>query len=128
MIQRELHSLDVPAGARVLEIGTGSGYSSALLAELVGPDGTVVSVDVDEHLVGWANLLHHQRGLTTVRCHHADGLAGYPREAPFDRIVAWCTPPRLPMSWIDQLIPGGRLVACLPVAALPSTTVIATIT
>ncbi|GAA2531082.1 hypothetical protein Ahu01nite_094800 [Winogradskya humida] len=128
MIQRELRSLDVPAGARVLEVGTGSGYSGALLAELVGPDGIVVSVDVDEHLVGWANLLHHQRGLTTVRCHHADGMAGYPDEAPFDRIVAWCTPPRLPRSWIDQLTPGGRLVVCLPVAALPSTTVIATIT
>jgi protein-L-isoaspartate(D-aspartate) O-methyltransferase len=71
--------------------------------------------------------LQNQRGLTTVRCHHADGMAGYPREAPFDRIVAWCTPPRLPRSWIDQLTPGGRLVVCLPVAALPSTTVIATI-
>jgi protein-L-isoaspartate(D-aspartate) O-methyltransferase len=126
-IHRELRALEVPAGARVLEIGTGSGYSSVLLAELVGPRGRVVSVDVDAHLVGWANLLHHQRGLTTVRCHHADGLGGYPSEAPYERIVAWCTPPRLPRSWIDQLAPGGRLVACLPVAALPSTTVIATI-
>jgi protein-L-isoaspartate(D-aspartate) O-methyltransferase len=126
-IHRELRSLDVPAGARVLEIGTGSGYSSALLAELVGPDGTVVSVDVDPHLVGWANLLHHQRGLTTVACHHADGMTGYPPHAPYDRIAAWCTPPRLPRTWIDQLTPGGRIVACLPIAALPSTTVIATI-
>jgi protein-L-isoaspartate(D-aspartate) O-methyltransferase len=126
-IHRELTSLDVPAGARVLEIGTGSGYSGALLAELAGPHGTVVSVDVDPHLVGWANLLHYQRGLTTVRCHHADGMTGYPPHAPYDRIAVWCTPPRLPTAWVDQLAPGGRIVACLPVAALPSTTVIATI-
>ena len=126
-IRRELMSLEVPAGARVLEIGTGSGYSSALLAELVGPHGRVVSVDVDPHLVGWANLLHQQRGLTTVRCHHADGLAGYPPQAPYDRIAAWCAPSRLPKAWVDQLAPGGRIVACLPVAALPSATVIATV-
>ena len=66
-IHRELRALDVPTGARVLEIGTGSGYSGALLAELVGPHGRVVSVDVDMHLAGWANLLHHERGVTTVR-------------------------------------------------------------
>ena len=126
-IRRELMSLDVSAGARVLEIGTGSGYSSALLAELVGPRGTVVSVDVDPHLVGWANLLHHQRGLTTVRCRHADGITGYPLGATYDRIAAWCAAPRLPRAWTDQLTPGGRIVACLPIAALPSATVIATI-
>jgi protein-L-isoaspartate(D-aspartate) O-methyltransferase len=126
-IRRELTSLDVPRGARVLEIGTGSGYSGALLAGLVGPQGTVVSVDVDPHLVGWANLLHHQRGLTAVRCHHADGMSGYPPHAPYDRIAAWCTAPRLPKTWIDQLTPGGRIIACLPIAALPSATVITTI-
>jgi protein-L-isoaspartate(D-aspartate) O-methyltransferase len=126
-IHRELTCLDVPAGVRVLEIGTGSGYSSALLTELVGHHGTVVSVDVDPHLVGWANLLHDQRGLTTVRCHQADGMTGYPPQAPYDRIAAWCAAPRLPRAWVEQLTPGGRIVACLPVAALPSTTVIATI-
>ena len=54
----------------------------------------MVSVDVSEHLVGWANLLHHQRGVTTVSCHHADGTDGYPPDAPYGRIVAWCAPPR----------------------------------
>jgi protein-L-isoaspartate(D-aspartate) O-methyltransferase len=119
--------LDVPAGARVLEIGTGSGYSSALLAELVGPRGRVVSVDVDAHLAGWANLLHHERGLSTVRCHHADGLAAYPHGRHTSG--SWPgTPPRLPRAWIDQLAPDGRIVTCLPVTAQPSTTVIAAIT
>lgn len=127
-IHREVTALQVPTGARVLEVGTGCGYSGAVLAELVGPLGQVISVDVSDHLAGWANLLHHQRGITTVRCYSADGLAGFPAEAPFDRVVAWCTPPRLPRSWMEQLAPDGRLVACLPIAALPSTTLIATIT
>lgn len=127
-IHRELAALDVPAGARVLEIGTGTGYSSALLAELAGPHGSVISLDISDHLVRWTNLLHHQQGRTTVRCHTTDGLAGFAEQAPFDRIIAWCTPPKLMKAWTDQLAPDGRLVACLPIAPLPSTTLIATIT
>ena len=127
-IHRELAALDVPAGTRVLEIGTGTGYSSALLAELAGPHGSVISLDISDHLVRWTNLLHHQQGLTTVRCHTTDGLAGIGEQAPFDRIIAWCTPPKLMKAWTDQLAPDGRLVTCLPIAPLPSTTLIATIT
>lgn len=127
-ILREVTALQVPPSARVLEIGTGTGYSGAVLVERVGPHGQVTSVDVSDHLVGWANLLHYQRGITNVRCYTADGLAGFPAGAPYDCVVAWCTPPRLPRSWTEQLAPGGRLVACLPIAELPSTTLIAAIT
>ena len=76
---------------------------------------------------GGARSSAAQRGLTTVRCRHADGITGYPLGAPYDRIAAWCAAPRLPRAWTDQLTPGGRIVACLPIAALPSATVIATI-
>ncbi|GAA0380545.1 hypothetical protein GCM10009541_23880 [Micromonospora gifhornensis] len=127
-IQREVIALDVPEGARVLEIGTGTGYSGALLAALTGTSGRVTSVDISDHLVGWANRLHRQRGLTTITCHVADGLAGYLPHAPYQRLVAWCTPPRLPRAWVDQVTADGRIVACLPVAAQPSTTVITSIT
>jgi protein-L-isoaspartate(D-aspartate) O-methyltransferase len=127
-IRRELIALDVGDGARILEIGTGTGYSSALLAELAGPHGHITSVDISDHLAGWGSLLHHERGIRTVRCLCADGLAGYPAAAPFDRIVAWCTAPSLPRAWVEQLAPDGRLVACLPIAALPSATLITTIT
>jgi protein-L-isoaspartate(D-aspartate) O-methyltransferase len=127
-IQRDVIALDVREGDHVLEIGTGTGYSGALLAAQAGRSGRVTSVDISDHLVTWADRLHHQRGVTTITCHVADGMTGYPPHAPYQRIAAWCTPPRLPRAWIDQLAPDGRIVACLPIAAQPSTTLIATIT
>ncbi|MER5457616.1 methyltransferase domain-containing protein [Micromonospora sp. NPDC002389] len=127
-VQREVIALDVAEGARVLEIGTGTGYSGALLAALAGASGRVTSIDVSDHLVDWADRLHRRQGLTTITCHVSDGMAGYPPRAPYQRIVAWCTPPRLPRAWVDQLAPDGRIVTCLPTAAQPSTTLITTIT
>ncbi|MFG3701604.1 protein-L-isoaspartate O-methyltransferase [Micromonospora sp. NPDC047620] len=127
-IQRDVIALQVRDGDHVLEIGTGTGYSGALLAARAGTSGRVTSVDISDHLVAWANRLHGQRGVTTITCHLADGMNGYPPHAPYQRIAAWCTPPRLPQAWVDQLTPDGRIVACLPIAAQPSTTLIATIT
>ncbi|RSM53969.1 protein-L-isoaspartate(D-aspartate) O-methyltransferase [Actinoplanes sp. ATCC 53533] len=127
-IRREVAALQVHAGDRVLEVGTGSGYSGALLAKLCGPQGRVTSVDISDELIRRATAIHAERGVTGVDCHVADGLAGYPAAAPFDRAVAWCTPPLLLQAWVEQVVDGGRIVACLPIAALPSTTLIATIT
>ncbi|MEU7171537.1 methyltransferase domain-containing protein [Micromonospora tulbaghiae] len=112
----------------MLEIGTGTGYSGALLAIRAGASGRVTSVDISEDLVGWATRLHQRRGVTTITCHTADGLNGYPPHAPYQRIAAWCAPPRLPRAWVEQLTPDGRIVACLPIAEQPCTTLIATIT
>jgi protein-L-isoaspartate(D-aspartate) O-methyltransferase len=127
VIHRELTTLDARQGMNVAELGTGSGYSGALLAELVGPSGTVTSLDIDAYLVKWANLIHHQRGLDHIRCHITDGTAGFPERAPYDRIVAWCTPPLLPKTWVDQVTDGGLIVAPLPIAAVPNMTVVAKI-
>jgi protein-L-isoaspartate(D-aspartate) O-methyltransferase len=127
-IRRELAALQVRAGDRVLEIGTGSGFSGALLAELCGPHGRVTSIDISDELIRRATAIHLERGVTGVDCHVADGLTGFPAAAPFDRAVAWCAPSRLPRSWVEQVVDGGRIVACLPIAPLPSTTLIATIT
>ncbi|NEC11533.1 methyltransferase domain-containing protein [Streptomyces sp. SID8014] len=127
VIHRELTTLDVHAGMNVAELGTGSGYSGALLAELVGPNGTVTSLDIDDYLVRWASLIHHERGLGNIRCHTADGTAGFPERAPYDRLVAWCTPPLLPQVWVDQVTDGGLIVAPLPIAPVPNMTVVATI-
>lgn len=127
-VHRDISHLAVAAGMNVLEIGTGSGYSGALLAQLTGPAGSVTSVDIDAYLTRWANLIHHQRGLTNIRCHTADGAAGYPAAAPYDRIGAWCAPPLLPKAWADQLADEGRIVSTLPIAPVPDLTVLAVLT
>lgn len=127
VIHRELTTLDVQPGLHVAEVGTGSGYSGALLAELVGPQGTVTSLDIDTYLSRWAGLIHHQRGVTHIRCHDVDGTTGYPNAAPFDRLVAWCTPPLLPNAWVEQVVDGGLIVAPLPIVSVPNMTVVVAI-
>jgi protein-L-isoaspartate(D-aspartate) O-methyltransferase len=114
---RLIDMLDVQMGMRVLEIGTGSGYSTALLAELVGPSGHVSSVDVDaEHVDRVASLLTRQGAShATLTC--GDVLAGAPDQAPFDRIIAWATAPHLPAAWVEQSNPGALILT--PVALTP---------
>lgn len=111
-----LEVLDVQLGANVMEIGTGSGYSSAVLSRLVGRDGRVVSIDVDAALVKRAGALHEQAGHRNVEVYAADGFAGWELNAPFDRIVAWTTPHVLPEAWVAQTAPGGVIVTPVKVA------------
>jgi protein-L-isoaspartate(D-aspartate) O-methyltransferase len=109
--------LDVQAGMTVLEVGTGSGYSTALLAHLVGPTGRVVSVDVVAELVDRAQHLLPARGFRNVTPLHADGAHGAPEHGPFDRIIAWATAPHLPAAWITQCFFTGVIIA--PIALAP---------
>jgi protein-L-isoaspartate(D-aspartate) O-methyltransferase len=110
--------LDVKPGMTVLEIGTGSGYSTALLARLVGGDGRVVSVDVVADLVTRARRILPANGFPQVRVLWADGAHGAPEHGPFDRIIAWATAPHLPAAWLTQLALGGVIVAPLALAAV----------
>ncbi|WP_435109997.1 protein-L-isoaspartate O-methyltransferase family protein [Nocardiopsis synnemataformans] len=128
VIERHLPLLDIQEGMRVLEIGTGSGYSTALLAELTGPHGAVVSVDVEADLITRATGLHHQAGYTTITSLAGDGYAGAPDHAPFDRLIAWTTPPHLPTAWIEQVRPGGIILAPLVCAPIAYSTAMARIT
>jgi protein-L-isoaspartate(D-aspartate) O-methyltransferase len=123
-IHRELRALDVRRGMRVLEIGTGSGYSGALLAELLGPEGMVVSVDISAFLAKWANRIHDERGYKNIECRPADGQLGWKPSGPYDRIIAWATPPLLPAAWLDQLTTDGFIVAPLPLAQVPHVTAV----
>ncbi|MFH8993217.1 protein-L-isoaspartate O-methyltransferase [Streptomyces sp. NPDC017940] len=127
VIHREITTLDVREGMNVIEYGTGSGYSGAVIAGIVGNTGHVTSLDIDAYLARWAGLIHHERGVHNIRCHVADGTAGFPKLAPFDRMVSWCTPPLLPKAWVDQVVDGGLIVAPLPIAPLPNLTVVAKI-
>lgn len=116
-----LEWLDVPAGARVLEIGTGTGYSAAVLSQLVRPAGAVVSVDIDASLVERARALLEQAGIDNVSVLAADGTGGAPDHAPFDRVVAWATPQMIPTPWVEQAVPGAIIVTPVHLARLGRT-------
>ena len=99
--------LEVRPGQRILEIGTGSGYQAAILAEL-GVE--VYTIEIVERLAMTARALLERLGYTNVHVRAGDGYGGWPEFAPFDRIIVTAAPPRLPQPLIDQLKPGGRLV------------------
>lgn len=113
MVATMLEMLDVRAGSRVLEIGTGSGYNAALLSELTGERGSVVSIEVDKVLAGLASAQLSRCGYMSVQVHCADGKQGWPFEAPYDRIIVTASSPRPEPPWDAQLIDGGRLVVPL---------------
>ncbi|MDG9706360.1 methyltransferase domain-containing protein [Streptomyces sp. DH37] len=106
-----LDALDVEPGARVLEIGTGTGYNAALLCRLAGAEN-VVTVDVSGRLTAAARERLDGLGLSPV-VETADGAAGAPGHAPFDRIIATCSVRRVPAPWIDQCATGGIMVVPL---------------
>ena len=113
MVASMLEMLDVHRAARVLEIGTGSGYNAALLFELVGDDGLVVSVELDVELAELAAARLRSAGYGAVEVHAADGRAGWSPTAPYDRIVVTASAPRPEPSWVQQLADGGRMVVPL---------------
>jgi protein-L-isoaspartate(D-aspartate) O-methyltransferase len=92
---------------RVLEIGTGSGYQTAVLAQLVEE---VYSVERIKALQQKARQRMRQLKLRNVHMNHADGGMGWPERGPFDGIMATAAPERIPEDLLQQLAPGGRLV------------------
>jgi len=106
--------LDVSRSHKVLEIGTGSGYQTAVLAALAD---RVYSVEIVPKLAQTAISTLQNLGYRNVSVINADGYQGWPDEAPFDRILLTAAPPEIPDALIAQLKPGGILVA--PVGAAP---------
>ncbi|MGF1548078.1 MAG: protein-L-isoaspartate(D-aspartate) O-methyltransferase [Thiotrichales bacterium] len=102
-----------PAPRKVLEIGTGSGYQAAVLAQLV-PE--VYSVERLRHLYEQARERLRGIGYGNVRLKHADGILGWRNEAPFDAIVVTAAASQVPETLLEQLRIGGRLIA--PVGAV----------
>lgn len=99
--------LQVQPGHRVLEIGTGSGYQAAVLAEL-GVE--VYTIEIVEKLAATARELLQRLDYAKVHVRAGDGYRGWPEFAPFDRIIVTAAPPQVPQPLVDQLKPGGRLV------------------
>ena len=110
-----IEMLALRGGERVLEIGAGTGYNAAVLAEVVGPAGCVVTVDVDDELVRAARRHLDDAGYGGVGTVCADGVHGDPSAAPFDRIIATVGVDAIPAAWIAQLRDDGRLVAPLTI-------------
>src|SRR5438876_850783 len=92
---------------RVLEIGTGSGYQAAILAELVKE---IYSVEIVEPLAKSAEATLARLGYTNIHIKAGDGYKGWPEEAPFDAIIVTCAPDKVPQPLVDQLKDGGRMV------------------
>lgn len=110
MLGRMLELAHVERGERILEIGTGSGYNAALLAELAGDDGLVVTIDVEADLVERARMTLASCGYDRVRVVLGDGHAGYAPDAPYDRIIVSARATDITQAWWDQLRDGGRIV------------------
>lgn len=103
-----LQALDVHTRQRVLEVGAGSGWNAALIAELVGTEGRVVTVEVSEKLAHAAE--ERLTGWPQVTVLHADGRLGAPGEGPFDRIIVTAGARKIYEAWMSQLLSGGILV------------------
>jgi protein-L-isoaspartate(D-aspartate) O-methyltransferase len=99
--------VDPKPGHTVLEVGTGSGYQAAVLAELVAK---VYTIEIVEPLGRRAMKLLEQLGYRNVEVRIGDGYNGWPEAAPFDAIVVTAAPAEIPKPLIDQLKPGGRMV------------------
>ena len=107
MVARICEALGLQGSERVLDVGTGSGYQAAVLAELAA------EVDTIERLAELAELARANlaaAGYDGVRAHVGDGSRGLPEQAPFDAIAVAAAAPDFPRTLYEQLVPGGRLV------------------
>jgi protein-L-isoaspartate(D-aspartate) O-methyltransferase len=101
-------ALELDSTEKVLEIGTGSGYQAAILAEIAD---SVYTIEIVEALAEKASKTLKSLGYQNIVCRAGDGYRGWPEAAPFDAIIVTAAPPRIPQPLVDQLSEGGKLIA-----------------
>ncbi|HWE24359.1 MAG TPA: protein-L-isoaspartate(D-aspartate) O-methyltransferase [Myxococcales bacterium] len=111
------HELAPRRADRILEIGTGSGYQTAVLSRLA-PSGAIFTIERLPDLLVEAEERFRRLRLTNIETRLADGAQGWPEDAPFDGIIVAAAAPRIPDPLVAQLAPGGRLV--IPIGDLSS--------
>lgn len=94
-------------GEKILEVGTGSGYQAAILAEL---GASVFTIEIVEALAARAAKTLDRLGYENIEVRFGDGHQGWPEEAPFDAIIVTCAPDRIPSALTEQLREGGRMI------------------
>lgn len=117
-----LKALDLQEGEKVFEVGAGAGYQAALIAQLIGSTGKVITVEVIPELVQFTRQNMTALNLEHVRVLEGDGAEGYQSEAPYDKIIITAACPGIPPPLITQLKEGGIIVA--PVGDLRSQTLV----
>jgi protein-L-isoaspartate(D-aspartate) O-methyltransferase len=106
-------ALDLKGADRVLEVGTGSGYALAILAEMLPVNADIRGIEIIPELVARAQRTLAELGYTNVRVRQGDGAYGWAEAAPVDAIMVSAAPRKVPPALLEQLAPGGRLI--LPV-------------
>ena len=110
-------ALQLEGRERVLEVGTGSGYQTAILCELLPLASTVRTIEIVPELAGRAERTLRELGYENVEFRVGDGARGWPEAAPYDAIMVAAAPEEVPAPLLQQLAPGGRLV--IPVGPDP---------
>ena len=112
-------ALELKRNDKMLEVGTGSGYGAALAREVVGKNGKVVTVEIDKETYEFAKRNIEKSGYKDILMVLGDGSLGYPAEALYDRICITASCPQIPDPLIQQLKPGGKLIAPIGRPELP---------
>ncbi len=101
--------LDVDMGSRILEVGTGSGYQAAILAELA-PKGFIYTVERVGELAARTRERLKKLGYEDIQVIQSDGTLGYPAEAPYDRVIVTAAAPEIPPTLVEQIDRGGKML------------------